>query len=63
VFLEETGVNSALARPDARAPQGARVPTAKPLNQGKHMTVLGARSRTGLMAAMTVAGSTDAPVC
>jgi hypothetical protein len=62
VFLDETGINTAMARHDARAPQGQRVPTSKPLNHGKHITVLGALSLHGIMAAMTVEGSTDAQV-
>jgi len=62
VFLDETGINTAMARHDARAPQGQRVHTSKPLNQGKHITVLGALSLHGIMAAMTVEGSTDAQV-
>jgi transposase len=62
VFLDETGVNIALARPYARSPQGERVHTAKPLNKGKNITVLGALSRDGIIASMTVEGSTDAQV-
>jgi transposase len=62
VFLDETGINTAMARYDARAPQGERVHTAKPLNNGKNITVLGALSLNGITAAMTVEGSTDAQV-
>jgi transposase len=63
VFLDETGVNLALARPYARSPHGERGHTSKPVNQGTNMTVLGALSLEGLMASMTVEGSTDAQVC
>jgi transposase len=62
VFLDETGINIAMARHYARAPQGERVHTAKPLNKGKNITVLGALSLHGITAAMTVEGSTDAQV-
>ena len=62
VFLDETGVNIAMARPSARSPQGARVYTSKPINTGKNLPVLGALSLDGSMASMTVEGSTDAQV-
>jgi hypothetical protein len=62
VFLEETGGHLAMARYDARSPQGASVHTAKPVNTGKNMPVLGALSVDGIMASMTVEGSTDAQV-
>ncbi len=62
VFLDETGVNIAMARPYARSPQGKRVHTAKPINTGKNITVLGALSLDGITASMTVEGSTDAQV-
>ena len=46
MFLDETGVHSAMARHDARPPQGERVHTSTPVNKGNNMTVLGAyRSR------------------
>jgi hypothetical protein len=60
VFLDETAVNMAMARPYARSPQSARVHTSKPIHKGQNITVLGALSRDGLIAAMTVEGSTDA---
>jgi transposase len=62
IFLDETGVNIAMARHYARSPQGERVHTSKPVNKGKNITVLGALSLEGIMAAMTVEGSTDAQV-
>jgi transposase len=55
-------VNIAMARHYARSPQGERVHTSKPVNKGQIMTVLGALSLEGIMAAMTVEGSTDAQV-
>jgi transposase len=62
IFLDETGVNIAMARHYARSPQGERVHTSKPINKGQNITVLGALSLEGIMAAMTVEGSTDAQV-
>ena len=62
VFLDETGVNIAMARHYARAPKGQRVHTSAPVNKGKNVTVLGARSLEGIQAAMTIEGSTDTAV-
>jgi len=62
VFLDETGVNIAMARQYARSPQGERVHTSKPVNKGKNMTVLGALSLDGIIASLTVEGSTDEQV-
>jgi transposase len=55
-------VHIAMARHYARSPQGERVHTSKPINKGQNSTVLGALSLTGILAAMTVEGSTDAQV-
>lgn len=62
VFLDETGVNIAMARRYARAPKGKRVQTSAPVNKGKNVTVLGALSPEGILAAMTIEGSTDTAV-
>jgi transposase len=62
VFLDETGVNLAMARPSARAPQGARAYASTPVNKGKNIPVLGALSLDGIIAAMTVEGSPDTQV-
>lgn len=62
VFGDETGVNIAMARRYARAPQGERVHAAVPVNQGKNLTILGAVSLAGIQAVMTIEGSTDAQV-
>jgi hypothetical protein len=59
VFVEETGVNIAMTRQYGRAPKGRRVHTSAPVNTGKNVTVLGALSCDGLLAAMTIEGSTD----
>jgi transposase len=62
VFVDETGVNIAMARQYGRAPKGARVHTSAPVNTGNNVTVLGALSRDGILAAMTIEGSTDTQV-
>jgi transposase len=46
----------------ARAPRGQRAQATKPVNRGRHMTMLGALSLQGLVAAMTVEGFTDGEV-
>jgi transposase len=46
----------------ARAPRGQRAYATKPVNRGRHLTMLGALSLTGLVAAMTVEGFTDGEV-
>lgn len=46
----------------ARAPRGQRAPATKPVHRGRHVTMLGALSLEGLVAAMTVEGFTDGAV-
>lgn len=62
VFVDETGVNTAMARLYARAPKGERAPASAPVNKGKNVTVLGALSLEGIVEAMTIEGSTDGQV-
>jgi transposase len=45
-----------------RAPRGQRAQAMKPVNRGRHVTMLGALSLQGLVAAMTVEGVTDGEV-
>lgn len=61
-FIDESGVNIALTRRFGRARPGERVPDAVPKNHGQNVTILGALSRQGLDAVMTVEGATDAAV-
>lgn len=51
-----------MARPYARSLQGTRAHATKPCNKGKNITLLGALSLEGLMASMTIAGSTDTDI-
>jgi hypothetical protein len=62
VFLDETGVNSAMTRHYGRAVRGQRVHTSAPVNKGKNVTILGALSLEGIQAIMTIAGRTDTAV-
>jgi transposase len=62
VFVDETGVNTAMTRLYARAPKGARAYASAPVNKGKNVTVVGALALEGIVEAMTIEGSTDGPV-
>lgn len=62
VFVDATGVNSALARRYARAPKGERASASAPINKGKNVTVLGALSLPGMVEVMTIDGSADGQV-
>jgi transposase len=62
VFFDETGVNIAMPRQDARAPKGQRLQPSAPVNKGKTLTVWGALALDGILAAMTIAGRTDTAV-
>lgn len=62
VFLDEAGCHQAMTRLYARAPRGQRAQATKPVNRGRHVTMLGALSLQGLVAAMTVAGFTNGEV-
>ncbi|OZH52624.1 hypothetical protein AFK68_23200, partial [Hydrocoleum sp. CS-953] len=59
VFVDESGVNLAMTRLYGRGKVGERVVTDTPRNQGKNTSVLGALSLDGLIALMTVVGSTN----
>jgi len=61
-FVDESGVNLAMARLYGRAPRGARVIGSVPQNYGQNVTMLGALGAQGLQAVMTVEGATDAEV-
>jgi transposase len=61
-FVDEAGVNLAMTRLYGRAPKGERVIGTVPQNDGENITMLGALSRQGIQAVMTVNGATDADV-
>jgi transposase len=62
VFVDETGVNTAMTRLYARAPKGERAYASAPVNKGKNVTIMGALSLEGIVEAMTIEGSTDGQV-
>lgn len=62
VWLDECGVNTAMARLYARAPRGERATGHVPQGHWKTLTVLGALTATGVIAAMTIDAATDTAV-
>ncbi|MGI0025926.1 MAG: IS630 family transposase [Nitrososphaera sp.] len=62
IFVDESGVNIAMARVYARAPSGQRAYAAKPLRRGTTVTMIGALGLDGMIGTMTVKGSTDGAV-
>jgi transposase len=59
---DAAGVNRAMTRLYGRAPRGERSVGTIPLNDGAHITLMGALGIDGLQAVMTVEGATDADV-
>ncbi|MCL2929213.1 MAG: transposase [Trichodesmium sp. MAG_R01] len=59
VFLEISGVNLEMTRLYGRGKVGERVVSNAPRNKGRNTSVLGALSLDGLIASMTVIGSTN----
>jgi len=62
VFIDESGSNIAMARRYARAVRGERANCPKPANWGENLTMIGALGIAGILAFMTIAGSTDGAV-
>jgi transposase len=62
VFVDESGVNTAMTRRYGRAPRGERAPDSAPRNYGAHTSLIGAMGLRGLVATLTVAGAVDAEV-
>jgi transposase len=62
VFVDESGVNTAMTRRYGRAPRGERAHDAAPRNYGSHTSVIGAMGLRGVVAALTVEGAVDAEV-
>jgi transposase len=59
VFIDETGVNLALARLYGRARRGQRARGAVPKNYGESVTLIGALDRNGLFASLSFRGAID----
>src|SRR3712207_2861979 len=62
VFLDESGLDTRLTRPYARAPGGQRAVGRVPGGNWRRLTILGAIARDGLVAVMTVAAATSTAV-
>jgi DDE superfamily endonuclease len=58
VFIDEAGVNIVMTRLFARSPQGSRAYGNRPDGRGKNVTMIGAMSTEGIIAAMTFTGGT-----
>ena len=59
IFLDESGVTTRMTRLYARAASGKRVQESAPEGNWKILTILGAMSSRGMIAAMTVEAATD----
>jgi transposase len=59
VFLDETGVNLAMARLYGRAAKGTRAYGKRPDKRGKNVTLIGALAMSGFLAPVTFPGWTD----
>ena len=59
IFLDESGVTTRMTRLYARAPGGARVHEGTPEGDWQILTILGAMSTRGMVAAMTIEAATD----
>ena len=62
VFLDESGVDTAMTPTYARAPKGQRALGRAPGGHWKRLTILGAMALNGLIATMTVAAATTTDV-
>lgn len=59
IFVDETGINLAMTRLYARAPEGERAEGHKPFNPGERLTVIGTLGISGVTAAMILEGAID----
>ena len=62
IFLDESGVTVTMTRRYGRSVGGRRVSEATPESDWKILTILGAMSTDGIIAAMTVEAATDADI-
>lgn len=62
VFVDESGMTTKMVRRFARAPGGARARGAVPFGGWRRLTVLGALSSEGVVAAMSIEAATSQPV-
>jgi transposase len=62
IYLDESGVTTQMTRLYARSRDGARIHEAAPQGHWKILTILGAMSTCGMIAAMTIEEPTDADI-
>lgn len=62
VFVDESGATTEMTRRYGRAPGGERIREATPAGHWSTLTLLGAMSRKGMLASMTVESPTDGDV-
>lgn len=62
VFVDESGATTEMTRRYGRAPGGERIREATPAGHWSTLTLLGAMSRKGMLASMTVESPTDGEV-
>jgi transposase len=62
IFLDESGVTTSMTRLRARSVGGGRIHEATPGGHWKIMTILGAMSLRGMVAAMTIEEATDGDI-
>jgi len=62
VFVDESGATTEMTRRYGRAPCGERIREATPAGHWSTLTLLGAMSREGMLASMTVDAPTDGDV-
>lgn len=62
VFIDESGVTTEMTRRYGRAPRGERVIDSAPAGHWRTLTLLGAISWQGMLAAMTIEAATDTDV-
>ena len=62
IFLDESGVTTSLTRLYARASGGGRIYEGTPDSRWKVLTILGALSTRGMIAAMTIEEATDGDI-
>ncbi len=59
IFVDESGINTGMARTYGRAPIGQRVEGAKPRNTGANISLVGALKLSGVAAIMMLTGAID----
>jgi transposase len=62
VFVDQSGITTTMIRPHARAPQGQRAYGTAPFGSWQRLTILGALSTEGMVAAMRIEAATSTPV-